>query len=137
MLLKDLLAGPTTRILLQTICKRGLAPASQRPRPEKKHYRLWSVPGEFVHVKDILAKQYTMSWHPGLNCGIDNHRTIYALCDGIMAITEEEYKPDWDYPLVKDIYMDKEQNKIAPPYKRYIHVIPKHKISEFKLVDAV
>lgn len=77
-----------------------------------------------------------MYWHPGLNAGIDNDRTIYALSDGVMVITEEEYKPDWDYPQVRQMYMSNDE-KLAPPYKRYIHIIPKKRISEFKLVDTV
>lgn len=77
-----------------------------------------------------------MLWHPGLNVGIDNSRTIYALCDGIMTITEEQFEPDWDHPLVREVYMDKDE-KLAPPYGRYIHVIPKKRLSEFKLIDAI
>jgi hypothetical protein len=77
-----------------------------------------------------------MFWHPGLNAGIDEQRTIYALCDGIMVITEEKYNPDWDYPLVKEAYTN-DNERIAPAYKRYIHVIPKKRISEFKLIDKV
>lgn len=134
--MRDLLASKAPRVLLQAVSRRHLAPTSQKPRPEKKHYRLWSLPGEFVHYKEVLAKQYTMCWHPGLNVGIDQNRTIYALCDGIMTITEEQYNPDWDYPLVHEVYMDKE-SKLAPPYKRYIHVIPKKRVSEFKLIDVV
>jgi hypothetical protein len=77
-----------------------------------------------------------MYWHPGLNAGIDDERTIYALCDGVMVITEEKYNPDWDFPLVKQAYIVGDE-KLAPPYKRYIHVIPKRRISEFKLVDKI
>lgn len=77
-----------------------------------------------------------MYWHPGLNAGIDDQRTIYALCDGVMVITEEKYDPDWDYPLVKEAYTIGDR-KVAPPFNRYIHVIPRKRISEFKLVDKV
>lgn len=133
MFTKELLVNRTQRLLAQVVSKRYLAPTSQYPRPEKKHYRLWSVPGDFVYRKEILARQFTMKWHPGLNAGIDSDRSIYALCDGIMIVTEEKYDPDWDHPLVNEIYA----NGMAPPYKRYIHVIPKRRISEFKLIDVV
>lgn len=74
-----------------------------------------------------------MLWHPGLNAGIDSQRNIYALCDGIMIITEEKYNPDWNYELVKEVYKEGRE----PPFKRYVHVIPKKSVSEFKLIDAI
>lgn len=95
------------------------------------------MPGDEVLYKDILARQYTMKWHPGLNAGIDEHRTIYALCDGIMIITEDKFDPDWSYPLVKEVYIKSDGRKLAPLYKRYVHVIPKKRIPEFKLIDVV
>lgn len=119
-----------------TVSKRYLAKTSQQPRPEHKHYRLWAVPGDFVRMKEVLAKQWTMKWHPGLNTGIDEDRVIYALRDGIMIITEEKFNPDWTHPLVQKVYM-RGEDKRAPEYARYIHVIPKKKISEFKLIDVV
>ena len=131
------LLGGASRLLIQSVTKRYLAPSSQKPKPELKHYRLWAVPGDLVLTKHILAKQHTMKWHPGLNVGIDHERTLYALRDGIMIITEEEFDPDWEHPLVEQVYMDKEGNKLAPPYKRYVHVIAKKRVPEFKLVDVV
>lgn len=122
--------------LVQVTNCRYLAKTSQQPRPQGKHYRLWAVPGDSVLYKDILAKQFTMKWHPGLNAGIDHDRTIYALCDGIMVITEENFNPDWKHPLVKEVYT-RDDKELAPLYKRYINVIPKRRISEFKLVDVV
>lgn len=136
MFTRELLVNNAPRLLLQALYRRNLSPSSQRPHRERKHYRLWSLPGEMIYSKDILARQFTMYWHPGLNAGIDSERTIYALCDGIMVITEEKYNPDWDYPLVKEAYTVGEE-KLAPPYKRYIHVIPKRRISEFKLIDKI
>lgn len=118
------------------LSKRALSRTSQGPRPEKKHYRLWAVPGDLVQEKDILARQYTMKWHPGLNAGINESRTIYALREGVMIITEEPFEPDWNNPLVREMYM-KEDQKLAPPFARYIHVIPKKRISEFKLIDEI
>lgn len=122
---------------MQLISKRGIAKTSQYPRPEPKHYRLWAVPGDLVYRKDILAKQYTMKWHPGLNVGIQENRWLYALRDGIMIITEEEFDPDWDHPLVNKVYVNKDGDKRAPIFARYIHVIPKKRVSEFKLIDEV
>lgn len=136
MIPRELLLPRLPKLLIQSVSKRYLAPSSQAPRPEGKHYRLWSIPGDLVHRKDILAKQYIMKWHPGLNAGIDGDRTIYALCDGVMIITEDKFDPNWDHPLVQKVYIDGEV-KTAPLYKRYIHVIPKKRISEFKLVDVV
>lgn len=78
-----------------------------------------------------------MKWHPGLNVGIGNDRMIYALCDGVMIITEEKFDPDWQHPLVAEVYKDQDGNEVPPEYKRYIHVIPKKRIPEFKLVDLV
>lgn len=95
------------------------------------------MPGDLVKRKEILAKQYTMLWHPGLNAGIDENRTIYALCDGVMVVTEEEFKPDWTHPLVSKVYVKKEGEKEAPLCKRYINVIPKKRLSQFKLIDMV
>lgn len=123
-------------IIVQSVSKRYLSRSSQRPRPQHKHYRLWAVPGDHVSRRDVLAKQWTMKWHPGLNVGIDADRVIYALCDGVMIITEEKYEPDYSHPVVKQAYM-KEDEKMAPPYKRYINVIPKRNVSEFKLIDVV
>jgi len=77
-----------------------------------------------------------MKWHPGLNAGIDDHRTIYALCDGVMIITEEKFNPDWENHIVNGIYKVGERER-APPYMRYINVIPRKRISEFKLIDLV
>lgn len=94
------------------------------------------MPGDHVVRKEILARQYTMKWHPGLNAGIDESRNIYALCEGIMVITEENFDPDWSHPIVQKAYL-KENEKFAPQMARYIHVIPKKKISEFKLIDLV
>lgn len=117
--------------------QRSIAKVSQRPSPESKHYRLWSMPGDFVYRKEILAKQHLIRWHPGLNAGIDNDRNIYALCDGIMVVTEDKFDPDWSHPLVSHVYQNKNGSKVAPLFKRYINVIPKKRISEFKLIDLV
>lgn len=111
---------------------RCLARTSQQPRPGPKDYRLWTVPGELVRRKEILAKQYTMYWHPGLNVGIDNDRIIYALCDGIVVFSEEQFDPDHDHPVVKEAYTNG-----TPYFKRYINVIPRRRVSEFKLIDLV
>lgn len=137
MFTKSLMLRDGPRSLLQILGSRNLHKSSQRPLREPTHNRLWSIPGEFIYQKDILAKQHVMCWHPGLNAGIDRDRTIYALTDGIMVITEEQYKPDWTYPLVKEVYLNRDGEKLAPPYKRYIHVIPRRRVSEFKLVDLV
>lgn len=120
----------------QTVGKRFLSRTSQLPKTGGRHYRLWSMPGDFVYRKEIIAKQHTMKWHPGLNTGIDDDRNIYSLCDGIMIITEEKFDPDWTHPLVKHIYK-KNDVDMAPSYMRYLHVIPKRRISEFKLIDLV
>lgn len=122
--------------IIHIIAKRYLNKKSQRPRPDAKHYRLWRMPGDHVIKKSILAKQYHGEWHPGLNAGIDNNMNIYALCDGIMVITEEKFNPDWDYHLTKELYLNNDE-KQAPSYMRYIHVIPKLRVPEFKLIDLV
>lgn len=137
MLIKDLLLIRAPKALLEVVSRRNLARTSQKPRPEKKHFRLWAIPGDLVYEKEILAKQSIVKWHPGLNTGIDDRRSIYALRDGIMVITEEEYHPDWKHPLVREIYIGKSEEQRAPPFMRYIHVIPKKPISEFKLIDVV
>lgn len=136
MIPRGILAVHTKNPIIQALSRRCLTRTSQGPRPEKKHYRLWAVPGDLVYEKDILVRQFTMKWHPGLNVGINQSPTIYALRDGVMIITEEPYNPDWDSPLVREVYM-KGEEKRAPPYARYIHVIPKKRISEFKLVDEI
>lgn len=122
--------------LLLTSARRSLAKASQRPRPEGKHYRLWSMPGDEVIAKEILAKQWTIEWLPGLNTGINKFRTIFALCDGVMILSEEKFEPDWNNPEIDYIY-NKDGKKRAPAYMRYIHVIPRKRVSEFKLIDIV
>lgn len=138
MALNEILNLRLTSTFMQLTCKRQLANTSRQPRPQGKNYRLWAMPGDEVYQKDVLVRQYTMKWHPGLNSGIDEHRTIYALCDGIMIITEDKFDPDWTHPLVQKIYMKGEDNKkLAPLYKRYVHVIPRKRISEFKLIDIV
>lgn len=136
MITRELLLNRVPRLVLGSLNKRCLSKSSQQPRPEKKHYRLWAVPGDFVRMKEILAKQWTFKWHPGLNTGIDEDRAIYALCDGVMIITEEKFDPDWTHPIVKKVYMVGDEKR-APEYARYIHVIPKKRISEFKLVNLV
>lgn len=78
-----------------------------------------------------------MYWHPGLNAGIDNYRTIYALCDGIMVITEDAFDPDWDHPITKAAYTSQDGEKMPPLMRRYIHVIPRRRVPEFKLIDAI
>lgn len=137
MILRDQLLNGYPRLLVQLLSKRSLAKTSQQPRPEPKHYRLWAVPGDFVRRKEVLAKQFTMKWHPGLHVGIQEDRMLYALRDGIMIITEEEFDPDWKHPLVKKVYMNRDEEKRAPGIVRYIHVIPRKRVSEFKLVDLV
>lgn len=121
---------------LQNVSKRYLCKSSQRPRVRGGHYRLWSMPGDLVYRKELLAKQSNIKWHPGLNVGIDDNKSIYALCDGVIIITEDKFNPDWDHPLVNHYYKD-DEHKRAPLYMRYIHVIPKKRVSEFKLVDLV
>ena len=125
------------RPLLQISSLRYLSKNSQRPRPESQHSRLWMLPGHLVLKKQILAKQYTLWWHPGLNTGIDHDRSIFALCDGIMVITEEKFKPDWNYHITDAIYAPNDVQEPVPEYMRYIHVIPKPRVSEFKLTDLV
>lgn len=82
-------------------------------------------------------KQHTIKWHPGLNTGIDDRRTIYALCDGIMIITEEEFNPDWDNYQVRKIYTTREGERETPTHKRYVHIIPKRRVAEHKLINVV
>lgn len=125
-----------SRPSIQAISRRCLHPSSQKPKPEGKHYRLWMMPGDQVRRKTILARQYTPYWHPGLNVGIDLDRTIYSLCDGIMVITEEKFNPDWDYHVTKDMY-EVDGDKRAPEHMRYIHVIPKPRVPEYRLIDLV
>lgn len=137
MILREQLLSRCSKLLLQTSATRSIALASQRPRPEKKHYRLWAIPGDLVRTKDILVRQYTMRWHPGLNVGIQEDRWLYALRDGIMIITEEQFDPDWEHPLVKKVYTGRDEEQRAPGIMRYIHVIPRKRVSEFKLVDLV
>lgn len=122
--------------LLQATCKRYLSKNSQRPRPEGKNYRLWMMPGDYVLKKAILAQQYTMKWHPGLNVGIDKDRTLYALCDGVMVITEEKFDPDWRYHLTNEVY-NSDGKQEYPDYMRYLSVIPNTRVPEFKLIDLV
>lgn len=136
MIIREVLNRRLPQALLQYSCSRQLTRSSLAPRKEKKHYRLWALPGDHVLMKEVLVKQYTMKWHPGLNVGIDDERVLYALCDGIMVITEEKFDPDWSHPLVSKVYMEDEIER-APPHARYINVIPKKKVSEFKLVDMV
>lgn len=136
MITRDLLLNRVPKLVFWSFSKRNLAKSSQAPKPEPKHYRLWAIPGDSVHQKEILARQWTFKWHPGLNAGIDENRTIYALCDGVMVITEEKFNPDWTNPIVQKVYMVGKEKR-APEYARYIHVIPKKRISEFKLVDLV
>lgn len=120
------------------ISTRGLTRSSQKPRPEGKHYRLWKVPGDNVRRKDLLAKQYTMHYHPGLNVGINHDRDLFALCDGVMTLTEEKFNPDWNFKLTESIYKDFQGEETnVPTYQVYLHVIPKKRISEFKLIDLV
>lgn len=129
---------PKNSNFIYHISVRFLTKTAQKPRPDGKHYRLWKMPGDHILRKDILAKQYHMVWHPGLNVGINNDRLLYALCDGIMVITEEKFNPDWNYKLTQTIYKDYDGNEIGvEPFKRYINVIPKRRISEFKLIDLV
>lgn len=136
MLPRRILIDEAPRLLLQKLCPRYLSKTSQKPRPGGKHHRLWAIPGDHVLVRDILARQWQMHWHPGLNAGIDENRSIYSLCEGIMVITEEKFDPDWSQPAVKDGYTQRDV-KVAPKFARYIHVIPKKRISEFKLIDTI
>lgn len=131
-----LFSGRVSAIIIQSLVKRSLSRTSQRPRREPRHYRLWAMPGDYVLRKDILARQHTMKWHPGLNAGIDADRNIYALCEGVMIITEEHFDPDWLHPIVDKAYT-KNSEKMAPQMSRYIHVLPKKRVSEFKLIDLV
>lgn len=94
------------------------------------------MPGDHVRRKQILARQHTMLWHPGLNAGIDEMRNVYALCEGVMVITEDRFDPDWEHPIVKKAYMENNE-KVAPQVCRYINVIPKRRVPEFKLIDLV
>lgn len=129
---------PLSSTLINVSSKRLLARTSQKPRPDSKQYRLWKIPGDHVLRKDILAKQYTIYWHPGLNVGINQDRTIYALCDGVMVLTEEKFNPDWNFTMTKKIYKAEDGlEKNVPDYQRYLHVIPKRRVSEFKLIDLV
>lgn len=126
-----------TSLILQN-STRSLTRSSQKPRPDGKHYRLWKVPGDSVYRKDTLAKQYTMYYHPGLNVGINEERELYALCDGVMVLTEEKFNPDWNYRLTSKIYKTFEGEETnVPVFQRYLHVIPKKRVSEFKLIDLV
>lgn len=121
---------------INTISSRMIARKTMAPKRAGKHYRLWAVPGDRVAERDVLAKQYTVKWHPGINAGIDEDRTIYSLVDGTMIITEERFNPDRTHPLVDQIYGPEEDN-MTPLIKRYIHVIPDRRIPEFKLVDVI
>lgn len=38
--------------------------------------------GESVIAGNILARQCGTKWHPGINVGMGNDYTLFALCDG-------------------------------------------------------
>ncbi|KAG8193529.1 hypothetical protein JTE90_003740 [Oedothorax gibbosus] len=102
----------------------------QRPRPPG----LKRPEGQFVRTGEMILKQFSLGFHPGLNVSIDKENTLFAMREGQVMMTVEKLNPKKD-----EWHVEKYYGKLSAPvvYKRFFHVIPFPQAKKFKLVDLI
>ena len=108
-----------------------------RNRPVKRHpkHRGWKVnDGHFVQKGRILATQFRLRWHPGLNVGLGLSGNLFALLPGRVAVTCERVNLNWAHTWVERAYSHRTDPKF---YKKYFNVIPEPQHQNFRLISRV
>ena len=123
---------PVTSLITSS---RHKSPGQSQKSGRKRQWLGFTVPlGSLVHERDIFLRQRGLKFHPGLNAALDpRDNAIYALRDGIIAISTERFIPDMKNDIVEKHYVDYE----GPMMIRYAHVIPLEQPQVFKLVELV
>ncbi|XP_015781825.1 39S ribosomal protein L27, mitochondrial [Tetranychus urticae] len=123
---------PVTSLITSS---RHKSPGQSQKSGRKRQWLGFTVPlGSFVHERDVFLKQRGLKFHPGLNAALDpRDNAIYALRDGVIAISTERFIPDMKNDIVEKHYVDYE----GPMMIRYAHVIPLEQPRVFKLVELV
>ncbi|XP_031632214.1 uncharacterized protein LOC116346354 [Contarinia nasturtii] len=133
---KSLLSGQSF-ILNQVRGKKVKAKGSTRNRPinTRPKHRGWKVnDGAYVSENKILVLQRNLRYHPGLNVGFGKNGTLYALTEGRVVVTCEQFNPNWDHTWVQRIYASRESDTI---YKKYFNILPFEQHNRFKLIDEI
>lgn len=60
--------------------------------------------------------------------------TLFALIPGRVAVTCEEFNPNWDHTWNQRIYAGREDQTIR---KKYFNVLPIEQHNRFKLIDEI
>ncbi|XP_077287474.1 mitochondrial ribosomal protein L27 [Arctopsyche grandis] len=114
--------------------KSGTSTKNTNCKVRPKH-RGWKVTeGQFVRQGKLLATQYTLRFHPGLNVGIGSNKTLFAIIPGKVLITCETVKPNMEHNWMKRSYAGREGSIV---YKKYFHVIPDPQHTQFKMIDQI
>ncbi|EEC00188.1 ribosomal protein L27, putative, partial [Ixodes scapularis] len=109
--------------------------ACRQDGPQRGHrygWRKWS--GQRVHEGELLVKQRTLRFHPGLNVVFGYRHSLLAAVEGRVAVTFEKVNPCWDNPRVQSFY---EGRDVSSLHKKYYHVIPDPQENKFRLVSLV
>lgn len=94
-----------------------------------------------------------LQFHPGLNVckkvitfkrsndnsnefqvGMGKNGTLFALKEGRVVVTADQFNPNWDHTWVQRIYAGREDQTI---FKKYFNVIPFEQHNRFKLIDQI
>ncbi|CAN8003352.1 unnamed protein product, partial [Ixodes hexagonus] len=109
--------------------------ACRQDKPQKgKHFGWRKKAGQRVHEGQLLVKQRTLRYHPGLNVVFGGRQSLIAAVEGRVAVTFEKVNPCWDNPRVKTFY---EGRDVSSLHKKYFHVIPDPQENKFRLISLI
>lgn len=60
--------------------------------------------------------------------------TLFALQEGRVVVTSDQFQPNWEHTWVQRIYAGREDQTI---FKKYFNVIPIEQHNRFKLIDEI
>ncbi|EEB11670.1 mitochondrial 50S ribosomal protein L27, putative [Pediculus humanus corporis] len=95
-------------------------------------YGIKILDSSHVNPNQILVRQRTLEWLPGLNVKISGNGDLLAKVSGKVFITYEKTNLNRENRFVNTNYSDS-----LPKYKVYFNVIPDPAHQVFKLIDTI
>ncbi|GAB1608452.1 uncharacterized protein LOC115214128 [Argonauta hians] len=87
--------------------------------------------GEFIHKGEVIYTQLGLRCYPGENVGLLRDKTLIALRDGKVMLSQEYLNPFPDSPLYEPV------KKGVLIRKRFFHVVPVPLHAKFRLVSQI
>ncbi|XP_064098695.1 large ribosomal subunit protein bL27-like [Macrobrachium nipponense] len=104
--------------------KSGGSSKNRVGRPRGKHRGIKKKDLTEVTRGTILVRQLGLDFHPGLNVGIGNDRSLFAKEPGTVIMTTEKLNPNWNHKEIKRFYAEYQDGSI-PIYKNLFPYLAK------------